>query len=285
MPSPVAARAKSERLESPHNRWLKRFRAALHGESDAGDAVLGLEGAKLVMDALRSGLPLEALLVSDSGERQLAKLKSLLPAATRILRTSDRLFSSVAGTETPQGIAAMVHRPEWMWDALLSSQPLLIVLAGVQDPGNVGAIVRSAEALGASGLIACRSSSDPFGPKAVRASAGSVLRLPVLAESPAPQAVFDELRRRALHQYAATLSGERLPHSCDLSRSCALWIGGEGAGLPVEIASAADARIRIPLRPAVESLNAAAAATILLYEAGRQRNGAGRAPASVEEHR
>jgi len=271
MPSPAAAHTKSERIESPQNRWFKRFRGALRGERSDNEPVLGLEGVRLVADALHTGLTLEALLVSESGERHLARLKPLFPAGARVLRTTDRLFAAAADTETPQGIAALVRCHVWTWEDLLGSNALVVVLAGVQDPGNVGAIVRSADALNASGVVACRGSADPLGPKAVRASAGSVLRLPVLADSPPPKAVLDELRRRGVQQYAATVSGERPPHGCDLSHPCALWIGSEGAGLPAEIAAAADARIRIPLRSRVESLNAAAAATILLYEASRQR--------------
>ncbi|HMD31437.1 MAG TPA: RNA methyltransferase, partial [Candidatus Acidoferrales bacterium] len=132
-----------------------------------------------------------------------------------------------------------------------------------------------AEALGASALVACRGCAHPLAPKAVRASAGSVLRLPTFAGA-MPKSVLEDLGRRGMRQHAATLSGERRPQDADFSGPCALWIGSEGAGLPPEIEAAADARIRIPLRATVESLNAAAAAAVLLYEAARQRDAAGR---------
>ena len=226
-------------------------------------------------EALRSGLCAEALLVSDSGERHLARLKTLFPSGLRVLRTSARLFASVAGTETPQGIALLLEAPRWRLEDLLLDRPLVIVLAGVQDPGNVGTILRSAEAFGASGLIACRGSSHPLSAKSVRASAGSVFRLPMIA-GPAPLEMMETLRRAGVRQYAATLAGGQSPEESELTAACAIWIGSEGAGLPPEIERGADARIRIALRAPVDSLNAAAAATVLLYEAAQQRAHTGR---------
>jgi TrmH family RNA methyltransferase len=267
---PTAARAKSERLESRENRWLKRFRAALRDGPEDGAGAVGLEGPRLVAEALRSGLEIAGLLVADSGERHLARLKPLLPADLHVLRTTDRLFASVADTETPQGIAVLVEPRRWSWDDLMGATPLVVVLAGVQDPGNVGTIVRTAEALGSSGLVACRGCAHPLGPKAVRASAGSVLRLPALAGEPAER-VVEELRGRGVRQHAATLAAGQTPEATNLAGPCAIWIGGEGAGLPAEIARGADARVQIPLRAPVDSLNAAAAAAVLLYEAARQR--------------
>jgi RNA methyltransferase, TrmH family len=266
----ISARAKNERIESRDNRWLKRFRACLEGRPAKGGAAIGVEGPRLVAEALRSGLTVEAMLVSDSGERHLGLLKSLLPPSLQVLRTSDRLFASVAGTETPQGIAMLAAAPSWQMEHLLRDAPLLVVLAGVQDPGNVGTIVRAAEAFGASGVIACRGTAHPLSAKSVRASAGSIFRLPFLSGA-SPADLMDELRRHGVRQYAATLAEAQGPGNSELTAACAIWIGSEGAGLPAEIERGADARIRIALRPPVESLNAAAAATVFLYEAARQR--------------
>ena len=270
MAAQTAARAKSARIDSRENRWLKRFRAALEGRADKDGSLIGVEGPRLVEEALRSELTVEALLVSDSGDRHLTRLKSLLPSGMRVLRTSDRLFASVSGTETPQGIALLAEPRTWRLEDLLSVTPLVIVLAGVQDPGNVGTILRAAEAFGATGVIACRGSAHPLSPKSVRASAGSVFRLPALAGA-VPADTLSQLRGRRLRQYAATLTGGQTPADSELSGPCALWIGSEGSGLPPEIENAADARIRIPLHAPVESLNAAMAAAVLLYEAARQR--------------
>ncbi len=270
MPLPANARAKNERIESRENRWLKRFRAALGGPPPNDRAPLGVEGPRLVDEALRSGLTPEAVLVSDSGERHVARLGRRLPPSLRLLRTSNRLFASVAGTETPQGIAALIEPPHWRLADLLGSAALVVVLVGVQDPGNVGTIVRAAEALGASGLFSCVGSAHPFGAKAVRASAGSIFRLPVLAGSP-PLDVLAELRRRGLFQFAAVASEGRSPVELKFSSPCAFWIGSEGFGLPGDVVRSTDASVRIPLRATVDSLNAATAASVLLYEAARQR--------------
>lgn len=268
---------KGERLTSRDNRWLKRFRAALAGHAEKDGALLGVEGPRLVEEALRSGVAAEALLVSDSGERHLLSLRHCLHAKLRMLRTSDRLFAAVAGTETPQGVAALVEPPHWRMPDLLGAAALVVALAGVQDPGNVGAIIRAAEAFGASGVVACAGSANPLGVKAVRASAGSVFRLPTLSGL-RPADLQAELRKRGLPQFAAVTAEGPAPVETDLAQPCVLWIGSEGSGLPEEIQRATDASIRIPLRPTVDSLNAASAATVLLYEAARQRGRAGRLP-------
>lgn len=274
MAPPVPLRRKSERLESRENRWLKRFRAALQERPEEQGPAIGVEGPRLVEEALRSGLETEALLVADSGEKHLARLKGLIPSGVLLLRTSDRLFSAVAGTETPQGIALLVAPRTWRIEDMLGPAALIVALAGVQDPGNVGTIVRAADGFGASGVIACRGAAHPLSPKSLRASAGSVLRVPALAGAP-PQNVMAELSRHGLRQFAATMNGEQSAPEADFRGPCAIWIGSEGGGLPPEIERGADERVRIPTGAAVQSLNAAIAAAVLLYEAARQRGQAG----------
>ncbi len=288
-----------EVLASRDNRWLKRFRAALHG-SESPDGSIAVEGPHLVEAALSAQLRVETILISSSGERHLDALRLLVPRGTRLLRTSDRLFAGVAATETPQGIAALVYPRDWMFEDLARGTPLIVVLAGVQDPGNVGAIIRAAEGLGASGVATCApparqgsegaGTSNPLGPKALRASAGSALRVPLL-RGVQSAALLLQIRMASIRIYAAcpaesnslrearhaddTLPALRRPWEIDWRAPSALWIGNEGAGLPLDIVRSADARVTIPqvaTRPsALESLNAAAAASILLYEAARQR--------------
>jgi TrmH family RNA methyltransferase len=281
-------------ITSRENKWLKMFRAALRGTGPAESEPIGVEGPKLVEDALRSGLQAEALLVSEAGE---AGLERILRAASeseagiprsRVLRTTEKLFASVAGTETPQGVAALFRQPEWQFDdvvsgvattdgALRGDAALVMVMAGVQDPGNIGTIIRSAEAFGATGAVATRGSADPWSPKALRASAGSGLRFPVLRGMAIP-VLLAQLRVAgvkivAASSHSAALSAGGSSAATDLREPVAIFIGNEGAGLPREVEHAADVRISIPMSATVESLNAGVAASVVLYEAARQRKG------------
>jgi RNA methyltransferase, TrmH family len=275
-------------ITSRDNSWLKRFRAALAGERHHGP-MAGVEGVRMVEAALGSGLRVEALLVSESGERHLVRLAPVLTSGAQILRTSDRLFAGVADTRTPQGIAVLVETRKATLQDLVQGSALVVVLVGLQDPGNVGTILRAAEAFGATGAATCSAgemgTADPLGPKALRASAGSALRLPIVHGMPASK-LLSGLRTAGVKTYAATKEGSDQaqqsvarvwrPWEVDWTLPAAILIGNEGAGLPMEIAVSADARVSIPQAAAatpigVESLNAAMAATVLLYEAMRQR--------------
>jgi RNA methyltransferase, TrmH family len=282
-------------ITSRENRWLKMFRAALRGHGPAEGEPIGVEGPKLVEDALRSGLEAEALLLSESAERELepilraASVTEAGVARSRILRTTDKLFASVAGTEAPQGVAALFRMPAWDFDDVLRGAPssrgalkgdpaLVVVMAGVQDPGNVGTIIRSAEAFGATGAIAARGTADPWSPKALRASAGSALRLPLLRGITIP-VILAQLKMAQVKIVAASGRSDASPLSAldgthllaDLRQRVAIFLGSEGTGLPQEVLHAADATISIPMRSPVESLNAGIAASIVLFEAARQR--------------
>jgi TrmH family RNA methyltransferase len=290
----VAQHLSEELITSRENKWLKIFRAALRGTGPAEGEPIGVEGPKLVEDALRSGLQAEALLVSEAGE---ADLERILRAASeseagiprsRVMRTTDKLFASVAGTETPQGVAALFRQPSWQFDdvvrgaaamdgALRGDAALVVVMAAVRDPGNVGTIVRSAEAFGATGVVTTRGSADPWSPKALRASAGSGLRFPILRGMAIP-VLLAQLRVAgvkivAANAHGAIETGAGADGAADLREAVAIFIGNEGAGLPREIEHAADARISIPMIAGVESLNAGVAASVVLYEAARQRKG------------
>jgi RNA methyltransferase, TrmH family len=277
-------------ITSRENKWLKIFRAALRGTGPTSGEPIGVEGPKLVEDALRSGLEAEALLVSESGE---ADLERILRAASeseagiprsRVMRTTDKLFASVAGTETPQGVAALFRQPVWEFDdvvrvaagvdgAFRGDAALVVVMAALQDPGNVGTIVRSAEAFGATGVVTTRGSADPWSPKALRASAGSGLRVPVLRGMAIP-VLLAQLRVAGIKIVAASSHAAAAGEDgagADLREAVAIFIGNEGAGLPREIENVADARISIPMSAGAESLNAGVAASVVLYEAARQR--------------
>jgi TrmH family RNA methyltransferase len=260
----------AEPITSSDNRWLKRFRRALRQGETSEDGLVGIEGARLVEDALRSGIHVAAMLVSASGEGYMESLQALLPREAALLRTTDRLFGGVADTQTPQGIAALVRPHAAQFEDLVRGLGLVVVLAGVQDPGNVGTILRSAEAFGASGVIAAKGTAHPFSPKAMRASAGSALRVPLFAGLALPVALA-QLRMAGLRLYAASLRGTLPAARADLRAPCALVIGNEGAGVPADVERSVDALLQIPMDAPVDSLNAAVAASVLLYEAARQR--------------
>lgn len=279
-PSP----AQPDIITSRDNKWVKMFRAALRGTGPGKDEPIGVEGPKLIEDAVRSGLVAEALLVAASGE---GELEHILQAATeseagiprsRILRTTDKLFASVTGTESPQGVAALFKQPAWGFDdvlrgpgAMRENQPLVLVMAGVQDPGNVGTIVRSAEAFGATAVIATRGTADPWSPKALRASAGSALRLPLLRGMAIPVLLAQLKMARVKIIAASSKACDAEDMNVDLREPAAIFIGSEGAGLPPEVLHGADAMISVPISASVESLNAGVAASVILYEAARQR--------------
>lgn len=275
----TGAAGSAETITSRDNRWLKLFRQALRDGFLSDENLIGLEGPHLVGEAARSGLAFEACLVSAAGEKHLAGLAAGTFARARILRTTDRLFEGIAATEHPQGIAALVRPRETSFDDLVRGDvPLVVVLAGVQDPGNVGTVVRSAEAFGATGFAATRGTADPWSSKALRASAGSALRLPLL-RGMAPAVLLAQLRVAGLTIFAAT--SKSAPRDANvipvesaqqLRAPCAIFIGSEGAGLAPENERSADARIAIPMVAGVESLNAGVAASVILYEAARQRS-------------
>jgi TrmH family RNA methyltransferase len=209
-----------------------------------------------------------------------------------VLKTTDRLFEGIADTEHPQGVAALVRPRKATLDELLQTpaetcSPLLAVLAGVQDPGNVGTILRTAAAFGATGAVTAGSpqsgTASPYGPKALRASAGAALHLLILAGMSLP-ILLTQLKIAGVTTLASSVNetessegeGQVLaPWQVDWCRPVALLIGNEGAGLPEEFERAADARVRIPISSGIESLNAAAAAAVLFYEAARQRTARG----------
>jgi RNA methyltransferase, TrmH family len=292
-------------LTSRDNRWLKQFRLALRGGLPTESGAVGVEGVRLVEEALRSGCPVEAVLFSESGERhreRLAPLISRPEIAFPTLHTTDRLFEGLADTEHPQGVAALVRPRETTFDDLLRTpasacSPLLVVLAGVQDPGNVGTILRTAAAFGATGAVTAASgqsgTASPFSPKALRASAGAALHLPILpgmslpilltqlkianvhtlaTSVHEPQATTPVVGAQFIAPSSSTIAPPLSPWEVDWCEPVALLVGNEGAGLPEEVERSADARIRIPMSSGIESLNAAAAAAVLFYEAARQRN-------------
>lgn len=260
---------KTRVVESKHNARLKELRRALGQPGRKGTELVGVEGPHLVAEAVRAGLRVECVFAAQGEERLLDTLG--LPDATEVLLVPRALLDAALATETPQAVAALVQPHAWRWDDVASreSAALIVVLAGLQDPGNVGTILRSAEAFGATGVVSLPGTVSEWNAKAVRASAGSVFRVPVLDAS--AEECFAQLGEAHVATWTTAVRGAKDATAVDWRGATALIVGNEGAGVPAEIAAMAAGAVTIPCPGPVESLNAAVAASVLLYEAARQR--------------
>jgi TrmH family RNA methyltransferase len=265
-------------VQSKQNGRLKELRSALAAPSRGQGELIGIEGPNLVAEALRTGLRLRCIFVSEGEQRLIEGLD--LPSETEVLVAPRDVLQSVLTTESPQPVAALVYPPQWTWEHILPPlhhvAPLVVVLAGLQDPGNLGTILRSAEAFGATAILCLPGTVSPWNPKAVRASAGSVFRVPVVASN-----TTDAFTRLRASGVAILVAAARAASPADhvlLAHPTALLIGNEGNGVPADVAELADGAITIPCPGPVESLNAAVAASVLLYEASRQRSAGGANP-------
>ena len=258
-------------VQSKQNARLKELRKALAQPGRGAADLAGIEGPNLVAEAVRAGLPIECVFAAQEMEPLLDGLR--LPEGTEVLLLPAEVLASALATETPQPVAALVRPRAWTWSDVLGAgrwaAPLVLVLAGIQDPGNLGTIVRSAEAFGASGAVALPGTVSAWNPKAVRASAGSVFRLPLLAAG--VEECFAHLREAGVAVWTTAARNAVDAGSANLARAAARIIGNEGNGVPRPVALHADDSLTIPCPGPVESLNAAVAASVLLYEAARQR--------------
>lgn len=183
----------------------------------------------------------------------------------------DRVFAAVSDTQTPQGILCLMRQPSWgLGDMLKKENPFLMILEDLQDPGNVGTIFRTAEGAGVDGIILTKNCVDIYNPKTIRSTMGSVYRVPFFYTDKIEK-VLGELMVQGVRTYAAHLNGERDYDREDYSHGTAFFIGNEGNGLTDELSNMADRLVKIPMCGQLESLNAAMAAGILMYEASRQR--------------
>ncbi len=252
------------------------FRQALRG-SPVGAAPPGIliEGPKLLGEALRSRLRIEAVLFTPSGwQQQGPRLGAQLSKHVSIGLVEDAVLRASVDVETPAGVAALARLPqirlEDFWPETEPSPGLVVVAAGVQDPGNLGTLLRVAEAFGAQGSVSPKGGASPWRPKTIRASAGALFRLPAL-DGVEPDRWLEFCRSRQARLIASTPRSGRPPEEMDWSGRIALLVGSEGTGLPRALHRAAEP-VSLPMRPQAESLNAGVAGAILLYLAGRHRN-------------
>ncbi|MGH9803576.1 MAG: TrmH family RNA methyltransferase [Candidatus Acidiferrales bacterium] len=266
----MKARARQE-ISNTRHPVLKRLRAALRAGDLTEDGCCGVEGRHLVEEALLSGLELVALVGTRQAEGLLAQFETMSGRAKIIHIVTERLFRTIAQTETPQGIAALVRMPSRrLEDCLKTPKALVVVAVGLQDPGNLGTILRSLEAFGGAACVLAQNTVSPYNGKAVRASSGSIFRVPVFRQLAADK-ILGLCRRHGLRAVGLAAKNGTPLETTDLKGSVALFVGQEGSGLPAELAARLDLRVTIRLTSAVDSLNAGVAASLALYEARRQR--------------
>ncbi len=269
-------------IASPTNALLKVFRKAL-AEGSSHDGWVAIEGPRLVEEAIRCGganeqsptghqCAVRSVLVSESAAQKFSTLLKRLPPEAEIAQIPNELFGKISQMETTQGIAALVELPTYNLDECLQSEGSVVLAAcGIQDPGNLGTILRTSDALGATAVVTAKGTVSLFNPKVVRASGGALFRLPVFAAVDFAK-LMGELREAGVRTIAADSAAGIPIAQVDLRGRIALFVGGEAAGVHPEIAKQASARVRIPMKPGVDSVNAAVAASIFLYETQRQRD-------------
>jgi TrmH family RNA methyltransferase len=275
-PETGAAR-RLRRIEGRHNALVKQVRQAFTRAELTEQGDCAIEGVHIMEEAIRSGLRLRAVLFRESSQSIAERLLPQVGAHVETLLLPDKLFDSAVASESPQGVAALVRLKEYSLADLLERLQLgpVVFLAGLQDPGNLGTILRSAEAFGSAGVILGEGTVSRFNSKVIRGSAGSMFRLPMLTAKAAGgvDKVISELRGSGL-RLMATSSHKGIPlDQAELTIPAAIFIGSEGTGLPKPLMAQMDETIEIPHSARVESLNAGVAASILLYEAARQRRG------------
>jgi TrmH family RNA methyltransferase len=260
-------------ITSRDNSLLRQARAVRDGKVDE---LIFIEGLRLCEEALRSQLTIEAVIVSEEllrKERVAGVIRELSQATKRLGSVSEKLLESVSYTKTPQGIVVLAQRPEASearLNAQLGASPLLVVMHQINNPVNVGAILRTSEAAGAAGVITTKNTSDPFSPKSLRGAMGSAFRLPMWS-GPSYTETIDWCRQHKIATICADVDATTSYTAIDWTIPSALILGPESTGLTTEEMELADNRVSIPMKGMAESLNVAVAAGILLFEAARQR--------------
>jgi TrmH family RNA methyltransferase len=263
-------------ISSRQNPIVRMFRDLAANASEDGIRIL-LDGAHLLHEARAAGLTFEHVAVAAQQVEAGSEIAQLARALERngvdVVVATEPVMSAMSPVRTPSGIVAIVSRePTALAEICQHPGALIVAAVDVQDPGNLGALLRAAEAGGATSGAVCGMSAHPFSWKAVRGSMGSVLRLPV-ASGATPQALLTCARKFGLRAVASVPRGGAAPHALDWRGRMLIFVGGEGRGLSADVINGCDERVSIPMERPVESLNVAVAAALLVYEARRQRKG------------
>jgi TrmH family RNA methyltransferase len=268
-------RSRLRRIEGRHNALVKELRQAFAHAEPTKSGECAIEGIRIVEEAIRSGLKFRAVFFRESAANVAEKLLPQIGSHVETLVVPDSIFDGAVPSESPQGIAALVRLREFsLSDTLerLQVGPVMVVV-GLQDPGNLGTILRSAEAFGCAGVVLGEGTVSPFNSKVIRASAGSIFRLPVVLSKAdgGVESLIAKLRSQSV-RLIATSSHKGTPlDQALLTDPSAIFVGSEGSGLPRNLMAQVDELVAIPHAPQAESLNAGVAGSIVLYEAARQR--------------
>jgi TrmH family RNA methyltransferase len=260
-------------LTSKDNSSVKQLRSLSDTKHRKMEKAFLIEGLKIVEEALRDDLGVRMVVASPSLIQHHGKgvLKLAEGRQKQILWISDRLMDSLAESKTPQPVMAVVDMKQHSEEALLAHDAgLIVVCHQLQDPGNLGTILRTAEAAGASGVAIVSPSVDPYNPKAIRASMGSILRLPIATIADLPSFI-QKAKKQSFQTVATVLAGDRFHYDIDFRRPTIVILGQEGSGLPADLMSSIDFQVRVPMAKTIDSLNVATAGAVILYEAVRQR--------------
>jgi TrmH family RNA methyltransferase len=272
------ARQRLRRIEGRHNALVKELRQAFAWAEPTADGFCAVEGARILGEAIRSGLKFHAVFFRESAQNLAERLLPQIGTNVETLLLPDKLFNASVPSEAPQGVAALVQVKQFSPEDVLERLQLgpIVVVVGLQDPGNLGTILRSAEAFGSAGVVLGEGTVSPFNSKVIRASAGSIFRLPVvIAKSAGGMEKICATMRSAEVRLIATSShkGAALDQA-NLTGPVAIFVGSEGSGLSRELLAQVDELVTIPHATQVESLNAGVAGSLVLYEAARQRRSA-----------
>lgn len=272
-----------------NNRIKKVMQIASKSSVRKEEGLFVAEGTKLVREAPADWI--EEVYVSETffgrssgngregcGDSQPEGFLKSLPDE-KIIKVSEHVFEKVSTQKTPQGMLAVLKIPHYTEDDVKNGlnnesrnhNPLILVLEDIQDPGNVGTIFRTAEAAGVSGIVLSEKCADPYSPKTVRATMGAIFRLPFIVADDLVKYV-GSLKNEGITSYAARLNGAETYYDCDFTKACVILVGNEGNGLSEELSDAASSGVYIPMSGQTESLNAAISASVLMYEARRQRS-------------
>ena len=257
-----------KKITSPSNPLVREI---LREKKERKGGNLIIEGQRLIEMAVASHSPISRVFFTDAFRtKHEGFLTQLSRRSSELIETSEHVLSKIADTETPQGIIALAsYRVRALAEVSLGRNALVVVCDGIRDPGNLGTIIRTADAAGADAVVLLPGTCDPFQAKGIRATAGSIFDLPVVSSG--PEAFVGWLRKKSISLIVADVHAPETLYEADMRKSVALAFGNEAAGVSEYLRLNSGRRVRIPIQGKAESLNVAASAAICLYEAVRQR--------------